>query len=39
MAEGAEGDVRQEEYSRAELSGLAGVTLSEGEEESPLAKS
>jgi hypothetical protein len=39
MAEGAEGDVSKEEYSRAELSRLAGVTLSEGEGESPLAKS
>jgi hypothetical protein len=39
MAEGAEADVRKAEYSRAELSRLAGVTLSEGEEESPLAKS
>jgi hypothetical protein len=39
MAEGAEGDVRKEEYSRPELSRLAGVTLSEGEGESRLAKS
>jgi hypothetical protein len=39
MAESAEEDVRKEEYSRAELSRLAGVTLCEGEGEIPLAKS